>query len=143
MTPMTEAGGRYLRRGGAALLVYVAASGLLAVWIASSRPPRSLLLYPLAIAPGLPVLAAVAATSRYFVEEADPLQRVIQIEALLWAVGVTFCVATVWGFLEPLAHAPAVPSYSAFAVFCSVVVSVQMARRRFPRAPCRPGLDGT
>ena len=140
MTPMTEAGRRYLRRGGAALLAYVVASGLLAVWSAGPRPPRSLLLYPLAIAPALPVLAAVVATSRYFREEADELQRAIQIEALLWAVGVTFGVATVWGFLEPLAHAPVVPSYFAFAVFCSVVVSVQLARRRFPRTP---RLDGT
>ena len=130
MTPSTPALRRYARRAGLALGAYVVSALAVAGWAAGSPGiVRGLL----ALAPALPVLAAVVATSRYVAEEAEPLQRAIQTEAMLWAVGVTFTIATAWGLLEPLAGAPHVPSYTAFAVFSSVVAAVQLARRRFPR----------
>ena len=130
MTPTTPALRRYARRAGAALGAYVVAALAVAIWAGGSPGIVRALL---AVAPALPVLAAVVATSRYVAEEAEPLQRAIQIEALIWAIGVTFTIATAWGLLEPLAGAPPVPSYAAFAVFSSVVAAVQLARRRFPR----------
>ena len=132
MTPATPAASRYVRRAALALAVYLALTIAVALWARGGPSAGAVLRCVAALAPGVPVLAAVVATGRYFAEEVDPLQRTIQVEALLWAVGVTFGVATVWGFLEPLAGAPHVPSYCAFLVFCSVVGSVQLARRLFP-----------
>ncbi len=143
MTPLSSAGHRYLRRGGGALLAHVLTVVPAAIWAGRSSPPHGPLIWPITLASGLAVLAAVVATHHYLKEETDRLQRAIQIEALIWAIGVTFGVATVWGLLEPLARVPAVPSYCAFAVFSSVAISVQLARRRFPRASSKPGLDGT
>ena len=66
---------------------------------------------------------------RYLVEETDEYLRARQVEAVLWASGLTLAATTVWGFLEAAGAAPHAPAYDAFIVFCVCLGLVQGARR--------------
>ena len=120
---------RYARRIVPLLLFHLVMVGMVAVRLAGPRPPGAAVAGLLAVLAALPVVALVWATRSYAAEEADAFQRSVQVEALLWAIGVTFGIATAWGVLEGAGLVPRVPSYFAFSVFCIVVASVHLARR--------------
>ena len=44
-------------------------------------------------------------------EEGDEFVRNILVESMLWGVGLTLSIMTVWGFLEIYAEAPKLPSF--------------------------------
>jgi hypothetical protein len=133
VTPASPAAKRYVRDAALSYAVYGALTAGLAEASGAVRALPGWVSYLAALVCAAPVLGAVCVTARYFRDETSGLDRDIQVEALVWAMGVTFCVATAWGFLGRLVGAPQPPSYCAFAVFGSVVASVQLARRLFPR----------
>jgi hypothetical protein len=78
------------------------------------------LAYALAIAPALPLLAAIAIMGFYIHEENDEFQRLMFVESALWATGALLAIATTWGFLETFHLAPHVESWAAFPLWAAL-----------------------
>lgn len=90
------------------------------------------LLWLVAAAPAGPILWALTVMGLYLKEEEDELERAIQVEAMIWGLGVLLGVSTVWGFLSNAKVAPPPPSFLAFALFCAAWgISQIFIRRRY------------
>jgi hypothetical protein len=53
-----------------------------------------------AILPAIPIIGIFGAMGRYLVEEQDEYVRMLMVRQMLWAMGFTLSVATIWGFLD-------------------------------------------
>ncbi len=114
---ISPAGRRYVHRIGITMLVYalfLVVSGMIFLHLHPTGP----LAYALAILPALPILGEIAVFGLYLREEKDELQRAIAVEALLWSIGGTLSVTTVWGFLESFVRAPHLQAMWIFPIFC-------------------------
>ena len=60
----------------------------------------SVLKYPIAILPAIPIIGIFCAIGRYLVEEQDEYLRMLMVRQILWASGFALSCATVWGFLD-------------------------------------------
>ena len=58
-----------------------------------------LLVYVLAVLPALPILAIMVAYGLYLADEKDEFLRRFRLESMLWGIGPTLAVTTVWGSL--------------------------------------------
>lgn len=114
---MSPAGKRYLARFAPAMTAYV---GVLfaSIWWIKHQDPHGALLWLLAIAPALPIIAVIAIMGLYVVEETDEFQRSILVQAMLWGIGVTLAGCTAWGFLENVELVAHLPLYMVFPIFC-------------------------
>jgi hypothetical protein len=83
-----------------------------------------------ALLPGIPVIAIVAAILRYM-RNVDELQRQINVEAFAIAAGITAVLFLTYGFLEGVGF----PRISAFWTFASIdifwAVSLPFITRRY------------
>ena len=53
-----------------------------------------------AVLPAIPIIGIFGAMGRYLVEEQDEYVRMLMVRQMLWAMGFTLSVATIWGFLD-------------------------------------------
>ncbi|WP_419255021.1 hypothetical protein ACN2C6_06095 [Caulobacter sp. ErkDOM-YI] len=130
-TSTTAAGRRYIARFIPAMLAYVVVlSG--ALWAISTLEPTGPLLWVLAIAPALPVIAVIAIMGLYLIEETDEFIRSVLVQSMLWGVGITLSACTAWGFLENADVVPHIPLYLVFPLFCgSFGLAQPFVRRRY------------
>ena len=110
MRGWTPAFRRYQQRVVGASLAY-AVLLLGAVWLFKHHPPEGALRYVVAAAPAVPLVGIFACLGLFLKEEEDEFQRAIMVEQMLWAMGATLSIATVWGFLENFGVAPHVEAY--------------------------------
>lgn len=108
---------RYWVRYGIAMAAY-APMVVGAGWLIQQSRPAGPLLYVLALAPAVPVLAVIAFLGRYLIEERDEFRRLQMVLTLLGGIAFVLAVTTVWGFLQLLARAPLLPLYWVFPMFC-------------------------
>jgi hypothetical protein len=108
---------RYLARFFPAILAYVVVL-FGSLWIIRSLHPEGPLLWLVAVAPAVPIIAAIAAMGLYMVEETDEFLRAILAQSMLWGIGVTMALCTIWGFLENAGLLPHPPLYLIFPLFC-------------------------
>ena len=94
---------RFNRRFMVAMALYIAIM-LLSVWAFKIYHPSGGIAYILAVLPSLPILGMLAMVGMYLTEEKDEFLRNAQIQALIWGMGATLAVTTVWGCLEDFAH---------------------------------------
>ena len=122
---------RYLARFFPAILAYVLVLfGSLSTII--HLHPTGPLLWLVAVAPAIPVIAAIAAMGLYLVEETDEFLRAILAQSMLWGIGVTLSLCTIWGFLENVDLLPHPPLYLIFPLFCfSFGVAQPFVSRRY------------
>lgn len=122
---------RYLRRFIPTMLVYVAVIFGVS-WAFNHLEPTGPLAWILAVLPALPILAVIAFMGLYIKSETDEFIRAMLVESMLWGVGVTMAVMTVWGFLDMYLDAPRLSSFWAFPIFCMAMgVAQQFVRRRY------------
>lgn len=122
---------RYIRRFIPTMTVYVVAVAGVS-WAFDALAPTGPLAWALAVLPALPLLVVIAIMGLYIREEGDEFVRDILIEAMLWGMGLTLAVMTVWGFLEVYADAPKLPTFLAFPIFCAGMGLAQpLVKRRF------------
>lgn len=114
---MSPAMRRYMLRFIPAMLAYVVVLTGSILTFEHLRPTGPLL-WAVAVAPALPIIAVIAIMGLYLVEETDEFQRGMSAQALLWGMGITLAAATVWGFLENFGLVAHMPAYLAFPVFC-------------------------
>jgi hypothetical protein len=130
-SPRSPAARRYMARFLPAMLLYV---GVLFGSIAVLRymAPTGPLLWIVAVAPALPIIGAIVAMGLYMIEETDEFLRATLAQAMLWGIGVTMTVCTVWGFLENADLLPHPPLYLIFPLFCfSFGVAQPFVSRRY------------
>ena len=89
--------------------------------------------YLAAIAPAAPMVGVIVALGLYLAQEADEFRRVQLVQAMLWGIGLTLAVTTVWGFLESFAGAPRLPLTWVFPIFCLGMAAAQLLIRRWYR----------
>jgi hypothetical protein len=53
-----------------------------------------------AVLPAIPIIGIFGAMGRYLAEEQDEYVRMLMVRQMLWAMGFTLSVATIWGFLD-------------------------------------------
>jgi hypothetical protein len=83
----------------------------------AGHAPAGPLRYLLAGAPGLPVVGVIWAMGAYVATEPDEFERSLIVQSMLWGLGVTLSVTTVWGFMENFAGAPRLDLYLVFPLF--------------------------
>jgi hypothetical protein len=96
--------------------------------------PTGPLAYLLATLPSLPILVSLWVVGRYLGEEKDEFQRHLLVQAMIWAIGGTLGVTSVWGFLEVfVGAAPHFQLYLVFPMFwffAGIAVAVLKLRYR-------------
>jgi hypothetical protein len=122
--PMRAPVRRYMRRFLPAMGVYVV------VLFASMRLYRTYdlatpLLWLIAVAPALPLIAAITAIGLYLKEEDDEFQRTLAISAHVLATGLMLAILTVWGFLEQFQLVAHIPAWSAFPLLALCLIPSQ------------------
>jgi uncharacterized YccA/Bax inhibitor family protein len=122
---------RYRLRALAALSLYTVF--LVAdLWTFRHHHPAVVCAWLLAILPALPIIAVLAAFGLYLVELKDEFQRMIKVQSMLWSIGATLAVTTVWGFLESFVQAPHLESIWIYPIFCFfMAISVQLVKLRY------------
>ncbi len=118
--PMSPAARRYMKRFIPSMLLYVVVLTASLVAIGQFRP-QGPLLWALAVAPALPILAVIVVMGLFLVEETDELPRLVMAQSMLWGIGITLAVATVWGFLENADLVPHLSSFLMFPLFCGAM----------------------
>jgi hypothetical protein len=111
---------RYIARFFPAMAAYV---GVLfaSIWWIRRHAPHGPLLWVLAIAPALPIIAVIAIMGLYLIEEQDEFVRSTLVQAMLWGLGATLAGCTAWGFLENVDLVPHMPLYGVFPIFCAAM----------------------
>ena len=117
---MSPAAKRYLARFAPAMTAYVVVL-FATTWLIKHQAPHGLLLWVLAIAPALPIIAVIAIMGLYLVEEQDEFVRSTLVQAMLWGIGVTLAGCTAWGFLENVELVPHLPLHLVFPMFCAAM----------------------
>jgi hypothetical protein len=131
-TPRNPAVRRYIWRFTSVMLHYVVFLSF-AVWEFKHRHPTGGLAYLLAMLPSLPIIGGLAVVGLYLAEEKDEFQRTVLIQSLLWGIGATLTVTTVWGFLENFAQVQHFDLYLVFPLFwffVGIFTPVMKARYR-------------
>jgi hypothetical protein len=113
------------------MVLYVAFLVLALVIFIHYRPTGPLA-WLLAVLPALPVIGQLAVCGLYLAEEKDEFLRNLQIQAMLWGIGATLAVTTVWGFLENFAQVPHLYLYVVYPLFWFFVgISTPLLKARY------------
>jgi hypothetical protein len=122
---------RYSARFRIVMTVYVVFL-LLTVWVFKHYHPTGVAAYLLAVLPALPIVAMIVFGGLYLAEEKDEFVRNVTIQSLLWGIGGTLAITTVWGFLEDFANVPRLDLYLVFPLFWFLVgASTPFVKRRY------------
>jgi hypothetical protein len=111
---------RYNRRMMYSSIGYMAAL-LASVHLHNLKLLTGPLLWAVAMAPAVFVLAMVWTMARLVIEEQDEYLRYRVIKQMLFASGGLLAVATVWGFLEQFDLVVHVPAWAAVPVFATML----------------------
>ena len=130
-TPMNLATRRYTLRTMAAMFFYV-----IFIYVAVSAfrhgHPEGISAYVLALLPALPVVGVLVGVGLYLAEERDEFRRSVFVQSMVWGIGVTLAVTTVWGFLELFLSVPHLDLYLIFPLFwLAVGISSPFLRLRY------------
>lgn len=117
INPASPAMRRYLGRFIPVMVLYVIVLSA-TLWAISTLTPTGPLLWALAVAPALPVVGCIVVMGLYLLEEKDEFTRAVTVESMLWGIGATLTLTTVWGFLENADVLPHFQTYLAFPLFC-------------------------
>lgn len=108
---------RYRARFGVAMAAYVVT--IVAVSLAFKHlNPTGALAYVLAVLPSLPIIGVIAAIGLYIAEEKDEFVRNTLVESMLWGIGVTCAVTSIWGLLEIYLKVPHLWVFLVGPIFC-------------------------
>lgn len=89
--------------------------------------------YLIAVLPALPIVWMLIATGSYLAEETDEFVRLVLVQCLLYGIGATLAVTTVWAYLEDFARAPRLDLiwvYPIFWIFTAISYPAVKARYR-------------
>lgn len=123
---------RVLRRRAIPIMSLYFVLFALVDWLFSNHSIPGVASYLLAVAPAIPLIAAIVILGRYIREETDEFKRAVFVESLLWALGATMVLTTAWGFIEMFVPGIHVPVLWVFPVFCAMAAASKLfVRRRY------------
>jgi hypothetical protein len=129
--PKSAAGRRYLKRFAATMGMYVLTL-LAASWMFKHHSPAGALAYLLALLPGMAIVGVIISVGLYIAEETDEFQRTILIQSMIWAIGATLSITTVWGFLEMFLKVQPLQIFIIFPLFWAFVgLATPLLKRRY------------
>lgn len=80
----------------------------------------------------LPFLALIAVYFLYFKEERDEFQMRLLSSSMLWGIGATLLVTTLWGAMEQFRLVPVMPvSWVLFLFMLSYIAALKVLRWRY------------
>ena len=124
---------RYTVRSAMSAVTLIAFS-LAGKWLLHTFHPSTAMAYLIGFAAALPIVAAVAATVYYVLEEKDEFQMNLFVQSLLVGMACTLALTTIWGYLENFAHAPRLDSIWLYSIFWLFVgVATPFLRLRYFR----------
>jgi hypothetical protein len=101
-------------------------------WMFHNHYASGALAYAVAVLPALPVIGVIVIAGMYLAEETDEFVRSYQIQSMVWAIGATLVVTTVWGSLEDFAHVRRLDLFMIYPLFCFFVgVSSVLVKMRY------------
>jgi len=115
--PINPAMSRYFLRIGATMLLYVVFI-VVSVTAFVHYHPTGILAYLLAVLPALPIVGQIGVYGLYLSEEKDEFVRNVQIQSMLWGLGATLAVTTIWGFLENFVHVRHMDLFLVYPLYC-------------------------
>lgn len=130
-TTKGSAGQRYTYRVLVAMALYFVF--LVAdIWIFRHHHPAVGLTWLLAVLPAFPIFGVLAAAGLCLAEVKDEFRRAIVVQSMLWSMGATLAVTTVWGFLESFAQVRHIEWIWVFPIFCVFVpISSALVRWKY------------
>lgn len=94
--------------------------------------PIGLAAFLLAVLPALPVIGVIVIAGLHLANEKDEFVRSFKLESMLWGIGSTLAVTTVWGSLENWAHVQRLDLLLIFPIYCvSVGLASVLVKRRY------------
>lgn len=87
--------------------------------------------YSIAVLPSLPIVWMLIATGAYLTDEKDEFVRMVLVQCLLYGIGGTLAVTTMWAYLEDFVHAPRLDLiwvYPMFWIFVALAYPMVKAR---------------
>jgi hypothetical protein len=129
--PQSPATKRYTKRFAIAATIYILAL-FSATRIFRHDHPTGAIAYLLAVLPALPILGMIVVVGIYLAEEKDEFQRNLFIQSMIWSIGATLSVTTVWGFLENFTNTAHLQPYLIFPMFAVFVgISTPLLKLRY------------
>lgn len=130
-SPMNAAVRRYTYRFLTLMLFYMVFL-VAAVWTFAHRHPAGPPAYGLAVLPALPIVGMLIVVGLYLAEEKDEFLRNLFVQSMVWGIGATLALTTVWGFLELFVNIPHLQPYLVFPIFWAFVgVATFLLRLRY------------
>jgi hypothetical protein len=117
--PINPATRRYFIRFAVTLLLY-AVSLVLSVQAFHHFHPTGVVAYGLALLPALCIVAQIWVFALYLREEKDEFVRNLQIQSMLWGIGVTLSATTVWGFLQLTLRVRPMDLFLVYPMYCGI-----------------------
>ncbi|SNS27524.1 hypothetical protein SAMN05421770_101299 [Granulicella rosea] len=130
--PKNAAARRYAQRFLPTMALYCLAI-FFSTWYFKHYHPAGALAYLLAVLPAIPLVAVIVIVGLYLSEEKDEFQHALLVQSLIWSIGATLAVTTVWGFLEAFLPVLRLQPYLIFPMFCffsGIAKAVQRWRYR-------------
>lgn len=118
--PISHATRRYLFRLAPTMVVYVLFV-FFAKWSFQHLHPSGFAVYLLAILPALPMVGSLVIVGLYIAEESDEFERSILVRSVLWGLGGSLAVGSIWGALEEFAQASHLSSFLSYFFFWIVM----------------------
>jgi hypothetical protein len=113
---------------GLVLVLAVGAKTAFQLW----RPEGAIACF-IAVLPALPIVWMPIATGTYLKDEKDEFLRTMLVQCLLYGIGGTLAVTTVWAYLEDFVRAPRLDMiwiYPMFWIFVGFAYPLVKARYR-------------
>ncbi len=77
-------------------------------------------------------MAVMVVVCQYLREEKDEFIRTSVLESMLWGIGPTMAVTTVWGALEKFAHVRRLDMFLVYPIYCIFWIhAALMVRRKY------------
>jgi len=116
VSQMSPANRRYVIRFISTMSAYAVLLATVIFYLVRFRPTGPIV-YFLAVLPALPIIGVIVVVGLYLREEKDEFQRALIERSLLWGMGGTLAVTSVWGFLEMFSRIPHLNPFYNFALF--------------------------
>lgn len=124
---------RYLRLFGGAMGLLVALT-ILSRWMLDSHATAGPTTYVLVFLPAIPVALIMMIAGRYLARETDDFIRMLVMQSLLWAFGITLVVNVVMGglaaYIPHMGRMLPLFSIDLFCIAAIIALRIQLRRSR-------------
>jgi hypothetical protein len=123
-----------IRHGAVVLVAYEVVFGLAMFWVARTKPAEAML-FVMALAPTLTVLAFIGVLARYLRDEPDEFHRQLVVRCLLWGLAAVMTSVAFHGFLQLFGWRGNWPAAMELGMFLMAMLVAKLTYRMANRVP--------